>query len=168
MHHAVLANSFINLAGDTLTTPILDSTTYSRPPSGKPLPNMSDVPNKPTSPETSAPQPKTTDSEDAKPEPLKLPPCDQCRRRKVKCDGKKVPCERWATAQSHEALLTSYPGVPKASSHARAILRGRNAARRRARAPSLRSSEMSMNTPWYKRAGCRRSTCRRLNCRYLA
>ena len=27
-------------------------------------------------------------------ESLKLPPCDQCRRRKVKCDGRKVPCER--------------------------------------------------------------------------
>ena len=25
---------------------------------------------------------------------LKLPPCDQCRRRKVKCDGRRVPCER--------------------------------------------------------------------------
>jgi hypothetical protein len=28
------------------------------------------------------------------PEPHKLPPCDQCRRRKVKCDGIRVPCER--------------------------------------------------------------------------
>jgi hypothetical protein len=28
------------------------------------------------------------------PDPLKLPPCDQCRRRKVKCDGRKIPCER--------------------------------------------------------------------------
>ena len=27
-------------------------------------------------------------------DPPKLPPCDQCRRRKVKCDGRKVPCER--------------------------------------------------------------------------
>lgn len=27
-------------------------------------------------------------------EPVKLPPCDQCRRRKVKCDGRKIPCER--------------------------------------------------------------------------
>ena len=26
--------------------------------------------------------------------PVKLPPCDQCRRRKVKCDGRKIPCER--------------------------------------------------------------------------
>ena len=31
------------------------------------------------------------------PETPKLPPCDQCRRRKVKCDGKKVPCERLRT-----------------------------------------------------------------------
>ncbi|RMZ91516.1 hypothetical protein DV736_g1230, partial [Chaetothyriales sp. CBS 134916] len=26
--------------------------------------------------------------------PVKLPPCDQCRRRKVKCDGRRIPCER--------------------------------------------------------------------------
>lgn len=30
-------------------------------------------------------------------DPPKLPPCDQCRRRKVKCDGRKIPCERSAS-----------------------------------------------------------------------
>lgn len=49
---------------------------------------------------TTSAEAKDTNKEEAKedsqgvPEPLKLPPCDQCRRRKVKCDGIKVPCER--------------------------------------------------------------------------